>query len=58
MSAWSVAIQIALNIAVIGLLTILLRRALSKKGVGTFTCFVIVLGALWILKAAAKWLTH
>jgi hypothetical protein len=58
MSAWSVVIKIGINIAVIGVLTILLRRALSKKGVGTFTCFVIVLGALWILKVAAKWLSH
>jgi hypothetical protein len=47
---WYVALLIGIEIAVIWLLTILLRRLLSKKGVGTFTCFVMVLGALSIVQ--------
>jgi len=56
---WLLAIKLGICIAVIGLLTILLRRLLSKKGVGTFTCFVIALGAPYILPIVVKgWLRH
>jgi hypothetical protein len=53
------AIRIGISFAFAGLLTIFLRRSVSTKGVGTFACFVIVLGALAILKTVAVlWLTH
>jgi uncharacterized membrane protein YhiD involved in acid resistance len=47
---WFVAILFGMYIAFLWLMTILLRRLLSKKGVGTFTCFVVVLGAVSILQ--------
>jgi hypothetical protein len=50
---WYVALLIGIEIAVIWLMTMLLRRLLSKKGVGGFTCFVLVLGALSILQIVA-----
>jgi hypothetical protein len=56
---WLIAIRFGINIAGIGLLTILLRRLLLKKGGGGFTCFVIALGALYILLIVAKvWVRH
>jgi hypothetical protein len=47
---WFIAIKIGICIAFLGLMTILLRLSLSKKGVGTLTCFAIALGAFFILK--------
>jgi hypothetical protein len=55
---WLVAIKIGIAIAFYGLLTLLLRRLLSKKGVGTFTCFVIVLAISIALDRVAVWLRH
>jgi hypothetical protein len=50
---WFVAIRSGIYIAFLWLMTILLRRLLSKRGTGTFTCFVIVLGAVSILQIVA-----
>ena len=50
---WYVAIFFGIYIAFLWLMTMLLRRLLSKKGVGGFTCFVLVLGALSILQIVA-----
>jgi hypothetical protein len=56
---WFLAIKIGIDIAAIWLMTILVRRLLSKRGVGGFTCFVISLGALSIPKVVAAILaTH
>jgi hypothetical protein len=49
---WVLAIKIGIPIAILGLLTTLLRL-LSKRRVGTFTCFVIALGAVSLLRAVA-----
>jgi len=47
-----------ISIVVIGLLTILLRRLLSKKGVGGFACFVIALGVWIAFNFLCKWLRY
>jgi hypothetical protein len=51
--SWVIAIKIGIYIAVIWLMTILLRRLLSKRGWGTFTCFVIALAVISILQRLA-----
>ena len=58
MSVYSVVIKLGIEIAVLWLLTILVRRLLSKRRVGGFTCFVIALALLFALKAAVFWLGH
>lgn len=47
---WFIAIKSGICVAFLGLMTILLRLSLSKKGVGTLTCFAIALGTFVILK--------
>jgi hypothetical protein len=53
-----VSVYTITSIVVIGLLTILLRRLLSKKGVGGFTCFVIALGVWIAFNFLCKWLQY
>ena len=55
---WFVAIKLGIAIAFLGLMTILLRLSLSKKRVGTFTCFVIALAVSVALQKVAVWLRH
>jgi hypothetical protein len=52
-----VAIRIGVPLAFAGPITILLRRSLSARVIGTFNCFAIVLSAVFILQTvAAIWL--
>jgi hypothetical protein len=55
---WLLAIKLGTAIAFIGLMTLLVRQSLSKKGVRTFTCFVIALAVSIALQRVAVWLRH
>jgi uncharacterized membrane protein SirB2 len=58
MSVYWLAMKIGILLAFIGLATIPIRLLLSKKRAGTFTCFILALGAVSILRAAAAILLY
>jgi hypothetical protein len=58
MSVYWLAIKIGVLFALIGMATILIRLLLSKKRAGTFACFVLALGAVSVLRAAAAILLY
>jgi hypothetical protein len=52
------AIAIGIPLAFAGLITILVRRSFATRGIGPFTCFGIVLVAVFITKTAAAMWVH
>jgi hypothetical protein len=50
-----VAIRIGIPLALAGLITVLLKRPLSAKGIGTFASFGIALAGIFILQTVAIW---
>jgi hypothetical protein len=55
---WLVPLAVGIPFAFAGLMTILVRRSFAAKGIGTLTCFGIVLVAVFIMKIAAAMWVH
>ena len=55
---WLGPVAVGIPLAFAGLITILVRQSFATKGIGTLTCFGIVLVAVFIMKTAAAMWVH